>query len=197
MRTFIAVEPPGSLREEIGRLTARHLESRLPGFRWVKPENIHLTLRFLGEIDPARLDSLTQAISGATAGFAPFELTVESLGFFGSQKRPRVIWLGLSASRQLTALAEEVESAVAGAGFGRADKPFKAHLTLARLKRPQAGAPDWESIRKGLPSSWPEWKVDRVEIIKSTLAPSGPIYETLARCPLKGEAGEITDEGGK
>ena len=196
MRTFIAVEPPGSLREEIGRLTTRHFESRLPGFRWVKPENIHLTLRFLGEIDPARLESLAQAVSTAVAEFAPFNLTVESLGFFGSQKRPRVIWLGLSASQQLSALAREVESAVEEAGFGRADKPFKAHLTLARLKRPPASAPDWESIRTGLPSSWPEWKVTRVEIIKSTLTPSGPIYETLASCPLEGEAGEITAEGG-
>lgn len=196
MRTFIAVEPPGSLREEIGRLTAQHFESQLPGFRWVRPENIHLTLRFLGEIDPARLDSLTQAVAVAASKFAPFKLTVESLGFFGSQKRPRVVWLGLSDFQQLSALAEEVESAVAEAGFGRADKPFKAHLTLARMKRPPARPPDWERIRSVLPSGWPEWRVTRVEIIKSTLTPSGPIYETLARCPLEGEAGEITVEGG-
>lgn len=196
MRTFIAVEPPDTLRAEIGRLTARHFESQLPGFRWVKPENIHLTLRFLGEIDPSGLDDLTQAVSAAAAKFAPFDLTVESLGFFGSQKRPRVVWLSLSASPQLSALAAEVESAVAEAGFGRADKPFKAHLTLARMKRPPASPPDWERIRSALPSSWPEWKVTRVEIIKSTLIPSGPIYQTLARCPLEGETGETTAEGG-
>jgi len=197
MRIFIAVEPPGRLREEIGRLTARYFESRLPGFRWVKPENIHLTLRFLGEIDPAGLDGLTQAVCSAAARSTPFELAVESLGFFGSKQKPRVVWLGLGASPQLSALASEVEGAVAKAGFGRADKPFRAHLTLARTKRSPAGAPDWEGIRSILPSSWPEWKVRRVEIIKSTLTPSGPVYQTLARCPLIGEAGEITDEGGQ
>lgn len=197
MRTFIAVEPPGSLREEIGRLTARHFESRLPGFRWVKPENIHLTLRFLGEIDPAGLDSLTQAVCSAAAKSTPFELTVDSLGFFGSNQKPRVVWLSLGVSPQLSALAAEVEGAVVKSGFGRADKPFRAHLTLARMKRPPASPPDWEGVRSILPSSWPGWNVSHVEIIKSTLTPSGPVYQTLARCPLVGEAGEITDKGGQ
>ncbi|HUU29395.1 MAG TPA: RNA 2',3'-cyclic phosphodiesterase [archaeon] len=185
MRTFIAVEPPDSVRDEIGRLTGR-LKDHLPGLRWSKPKNIHLTLRFLGEIDPALLETLKKGVEGAVSPLAPFSLTVEDIGFFGSRIWPRIVWLGLEGSDELAALAKAVENAAVETGFGKADKPFKAHLTLARIKDKLAHPPDWERTRGTLPENWPAWPVDEVQIIKSTLTPSGPIYETLAHCALKG-----------
>ena len=188
MRTFIAIRLPDQLRSEIGRFTEQ-LREYFPGLRWVKPENMHLTLRFLGEIDPGVLAELEGAVAGAAELFEPFELEVNTVGHFGSQRRPRVLWLGLKESKELTSLAESVENALVERGFGRADKPFKAHLTLARMKKTSALAPDWKAVRENLPPTWPSWPVQEVEIIESTLTPRGPIYETLAHCPLKGSSG--------
>ncbi|MEA1996571.1 MAG: RNA 2',3'-cyclic phosphodiesterase [Gemmatimonadota bacterium] len=192
MRTFIAVELPEGLKDEISRLTGR-LKEHLPGVRWSRPSNIHLTLRFLGEIDPGRLDKLSRAVEQAVSPLEPFEVEVAGIGSFGGRSRPRVIWLGLESSEQLAALAEAVERAVFESGFGRADKPFKPHLTLARVRKslarvrkPLAGPPDWESIRETARSDWPVWRVDGVKIIKSILTPDGPVYEPKAHCLLKG-----------
>jgi 2'-5' RNA ligase len=187
MRTFIAVEPPDAVRKELGSLTGR-LRTHLPDVRWVNPWNIHLTLRFLGEIDHARIQALEAAVTQAASQLGPFELVVGSLGFFGDQASPRVIWLGLENPTQLVRLAEGVEKEVVEAGFGRTDKPFKPHLTLARVKKRLASSPNWERIRGELPEKWPAWPVEEVCIIKSTLTPGGPVYETLVSCALKREA---------
>ncbi len=184
MRTFIAIELPGPIQEEISRVTGE-LRSYFPGVRWSNPENIHLTLRFLGEIDPAQLDLLKKAVDEAASQVSGIRLNVENIGFFGSKSNPRVIWLGLNDSSELSALAGKVEKAVEEAGFGKADKPFRPHLTLARVRRKLDRPPDWEAIYKTLPASWPHWPVSEMLVIKSTLTSSGPIYETLARCPLQ------------
>jgi 2'-5' RNA ligase len=184
MRTFIAIELPRSFQEEISRVTGE-LRSYFPGVRWSNPENIHLTLRFLGEIDPAQLDLLKKAVDEAASQVSGSRLNVENIGFFGSKSNPRVIWLGLNESSELAELAGRVEKAVEEAGFGKADKPFRPHLTLARVRRKLDRPPDWEAIYKIMPASWPQWPVSEVLIIKSTLTLNGPIYETLARCPLQ------------
>ena len=185
MRTFIAVEPPDKLRQAMGDL-CRDISSHFPGVRWAEPRNIHLTLRFLGEIDPADLDPLARALEEAAAGAGQFGLTPEKVGFFGSRHSPRVVWLGLGEQPKLKDLAGSVESSLQQAGFGRADKPFRGHLTLARIRRPLKNLPDWERINRGLPSAWPDWNVSEVHIIKSTLTPQGPVYEILKSCALAG-----------
>ena len=196
MRTFIAVEPPDKLRKEIGHLSAALGEELLSGMRWVNPNNMHLTLRFLGEIDPGRLEELEKVVGKAAHAVPHFGLEVDLLGYFGPERSPRVIWLGLKECGGLGNLAASVEKGLISANFGRADKPFKAHLTLARLKGPLSRPPDWEKIRGGLPSSWPAWPVGEVRIIESTLTPSGPEYKTLAHCPLKPESAvEIGGDG--
>ena len=194
MRTFIAVEPPDKLRKEIGQLSAALGEKLLRDVRWVNPENMHLTLRFLGEIDPGRLVELEKVVGKAAHAVPHFGLEVDTIGYFGPERSPRVIWLGLKECRDLGNLAAGVEKGLIFANFGRADKPFKAHLTLARLKEPLSRPPDWEKIRAELPSDWPAWPVRELRIIESTLTPSGPEYKTLAHCPLKPE--DANDIGG-
>jgi RNA 2',3'-cyclic 3'-phosphodiesterase len=185
VRTFIAVEPPDVLRAAFGDF-CNAISGYFPGLRWINPKNIHLTLRFLGEIDPADLGTLKEAVEKSAAGTAPFELALSKAGFFGSKRNPRVIWLGLEEQPLLKNLARDLEDSLHQAGFGRADKPFRGHLTLARIKRPLREPPDWEAINRQLPAAWPEWRVTRVQVIKSTLTPSGPIYEILKRCVLDG-----------
>ncbi len=185
MRTFIAIEPPEGWRREVGRLT-RALEAHFPGVRWCRPESLHLTLRFLGEIDPGRLEALAEAVRTATAPRAPFRVGMTGIGSFGPRLQPRVIWLGLADSPELMGLAGEVERRIEAAGFGPADKPFKPHLTLARVKDPLRHCPDWETIERLVSADWPAWPVEEVQVIKSTLQPQGPLYETLASCRLGG-----------
>ena len=185
MRTFIAIEPPDDLRTALGEL-CRSVAEYFPGVRWAEPWNIHLTLRFLGEIDPADLDPLSTALEEAVAPTAPFELVPSKIGFFGSKLSPRVVWLGLEEQPQLKDLAGALENSLQQADFGRADKPFRGHLTLARIRRPLKRPPDWEIINQSLPEIWPGWKVTEVHIIKSTLTPQGPVYKILRNCKLAG-----------
>ena len=105
MRTFIAVEPPDKLRKEIGHLSAALGEELLSGMRWVNPNNMHLTLRFLGEIDPGRLEELEKVVGKAAHAVPHFGLEVDLLGYFGPERSPRVIWLGLKECGDLGNLA--------------------------------------------------------------------------------------------
>ena len=177
MRTFIAVKPTDSLLDKLSAYCRDTLTPVCPGVRWVSKQNLHLTLRFLGEISPDSLDNLRESAQGAASQCAAFELYAERIGFFGSPRSPRVIWLGLKKSEELQRLASNLETALGKAGFGRADKPFQAHLTLARIKKPLGSAVDWRSLPPfNHPAPWP---VTGIEIISSTLTPGGPIYETL------------------
>ncbi len=124
MRTFIALEPPPELRSALGELSAV-LQSRLTGLKWVKPNLVHLTLRFLGEIEPGRIGALSQAVADAAGEIGSFELNVTEIGHFGSVLNPRVLWLGLAASSNLSSLATGLEASLESAGFGRADKSVR------------------------------------------------------------------------
>ncbi len=185
MRTFIALEPPPELRSALGELSAT-LKSRLAGMRWVKPKLVHLTLRFLGEIEPGRIGVLDEAVAKAAGKVAPFELSVTEVGHFGSPRSPRVLWLGLRASSSLSSLVAGLDESLVSAGFGRADKPFRAHLTLARAGRKPGPPPDWDAVSRAVPHQWPNWSVGRVCVIKSTLTPRGPLYATLSTRELEG-----------
>jgi RNA 2',3'-cyclic 3'-phosphodiesterase len=185
MRTFIALEPPPELRTAVGELNAA-LKSRLANMKWVKPNLVHLTLRFLGEIEPGRIGALNQAVADAAGEIGSFELNVTEIGHFGSALNPRVLWLGLAASSNLSSLAAGLEASLESAGFGRADKPFRAHLTLARAGRRPGPAMDWDAVAGATPPRWPHWSVGAISVIKSTLTPSGPLYKTLSIHELTG-----------
>ena len=185
MRTFIALELPGQLRTAIGELSGT-LRSELGEMKWVRPGNIHLTLRFLGEIDQPRLPDVSSAVAGAAAEVPPFELRVAEVGHFGSPRNPRVLWLGLEQEEHLSSLAAGIENRLEAAGFGRADKPFRAHLTLARAGKKPGPPPDWQRLASLTPDAWPLWPIEEVCVIESTLTPRGPIYDIQSRHQLEG-----------
>jgi 2'-5' RNA ligase len=145
-RAFVAIELDQALREVIGDLQAR-LGPRLGGIRLVRPEGIHLTLRFLGDTSPAQVETLRPRLAVAAAGCPPAEARVAGLGTFPERGSPRVLWLALEVPPPVLDLQHACERAARAAGFEREERPFRAHLTLGRW-RERAPHPDLPSLAR-------------------------------------------------
>ncbi len=183
MRLFVAIPIPEDLARSLAE-ARRSLEQRLPGARWVEPQNLHLTLKFLGEVAEERAVRAAEALRRALQNAPAFRLELAGLGAFPSEKAPRVIWAGVGAGRpELEALADGVRGALAAFGGGEDDKPFQPHLTLGRWKAPpERGVPPWRPAGTPL---FGDCRVDRVCLMQSRLFPDGPAYRVLRQYPLK------------
>lgn len=185
LRLFFAVELPGEVREaaaaHVGRLRRDFPEVRAS---WPRPEGLHVTLKFLGEVDSSRLESLTRAGAAAAAGMAPFGLSVEGAGAFPPRGAARVLWLGLrDEGGRLASLQRRLEEECEAAGFQRESKPFKPHLTVARLRVPQGAGALSEAHRRA--AFGPHvFEVSEFVLMRSELGPGGSRYTTLSRHPL-------------
>jgi len=181
MRLFIAVDLPPTVRDALRR-QEDDLRRELPGLRWVRPEAIHLTLRFLGEVDETARPPLSAALAAALPGSQPaFRVGVGGLGTFPSRGRPQVIWVGLveMEAGTLTRLQARVEAAVQEAGFPPEERPFRPHLTIARAggQRPPAGLVERLAGRERPgPLSF---EVSSVCLFRSILRPEGAEYRRL------------------
>jgi len=188
LRAFVAIELPEEIRAYLSNLEDR-LKSGKPSFvRWVDPEGIHLTLKFLGNVASERLPQITGALGEAVQGFPPFRLRVSGLGLFPGKERPRVVWVGLEGDvEKLTTLQRRIEHTFLPLGFPKEDRDFTPHLTLARLRE---GAPIGEARRFGGEvmearfEASPYFAVDSISLMRSTLTPSGAIYSRIASYPL-------------
>lgn len=185
IRTFIAVFPPEDVRLELGD-EVRRLRGQAPEAKWVQSDNFHFTLRFLGGLPEERLDPLSRCVAESIRGESPFKLTLKGLGAFPSARRPRVLWVGTDEGGvRLSRLAKLVESGLRAERFGKADKPFSPHLTVARWRRPKPG----EALEKLVATSTLEigpFDVDAVRVMESKLRPQGPEYITRVACALQG-----------
>jgi len=176
VRAFVALELDARLRESIGELQAR-LRPRLGGIRLVRPEGIHLTLRFLGDTAPAQVEALRPPLAAAAAACPAAAARVAGLGMFPERGSPRVLWLGLDVPPTVFDLQRACERAARAAGFEREERPFKAHLTLGRW-RDRAPRPDLPAADLG------ETVLDTLVLFKSDLRPDGAVYTPLARFAL-------------
>lgn len=182
-RTFIALELDESLRHFLGNLIDR-LAHQLPGVRWVDPAGIHLTLAFLGELSDAQLATAEQATGAAAKQSAPFELRLKELGIFGSQRQPRVIWMGIEeTSGNLSRLHSVLNRELEQCGFEVDTRPFSPHLTLARIKQP-LNPTEQQILQRLLASkefnaSSSRQYVQHVSVMKSELSRSGARYTCL------------------
>ncbi|MFH1144047.1 MAG: RNA 2',3'-cyclic phosphodiesterase [Candidatus Eisenbacteria bacterium] len=178
-RAFLALNLPDdavrSAAEVVTRMRERLGEREV---KWVAAENLHLTLRFFGELDPEALQRARDFVRAADGGWEAIATGWSGLGAFPSVRRAQVIWLGIADERgELRALAAEVERGLVQAGFGSGDKPFAAHVTLGRVRRDARVVWPSDSERLTLPGS--TFSIMRMALIKSTLTPSGPVYAPL------------------
>jgi RNA 2',3'-cyclic 3'-phosphodiesterase len=176
VRTFVALDLDIRLREAIGDLQAR-LRPRLGGIRLVRPEGIHLTLRFLGDTSPAQVETMRPLLAAAATACPPVDARVAGLGTFPERGSPRVLWLGLDVPSVAFDLQRACERAARTAGFEREPRPFRAHLTLGRW-RDRAPRPDLPPADLGVT------RLDALVLFKSDLRPDGAVYTPLARFGL-------------
>ncbi len=190
-RTFIAVEFSADTRAALGGL-AQRLAQATPErtVSWVKPELMHLTLKFLGDTPEAAVPKIAAALDTVANGQTAFAVQTCELGCFPNLKRPRVVWMGFDAQGvlRLGALNRAVEIAVAPLGFPTEARPFSAHLTLGRVRKeasPSQAAKVGESVRalKGMPTLTDI--LDSILLIKSELRPAGPVYTVLHKANLE------------
>ena len=135
IRAFIAVELPPAVREAVEGVV-RELRSGIgDGVRWVRPEGVHLTLKFLGDIDADSVPAISDGLDRCAASAAPFDLFLEGVGVFPNARRPRVVWIGLGGALEpLLALQHSIDRELEGLGFARERRPFTPHLTLGRVR---------------------------------------------------------------
>lgn len=185
MRSFIAFKPPENIARQIGRLQA-HLRSKGVGARWVKPSNIHLTLKFLGETDPLRAGDIRSAMQAAVSGQAPLELALDGIGGFPNLTRPRVLWQAVVKDvERLQAIQQRLEAQLAKTGFNPERRPYRAHLTIGRIRNPKRWRPGEAALlRRMLDFPLQPFTVDTLIWYESRLLPGGAEYTALARVPL-------------
>lgn len=179
VRTFVAIPLPGLVRQALSEVTAHlaHLDGQV---RWVASDNVHLTLKFLGDAEASRLPDVTDAVAGVTAEVAPFTLKTTTVGGGSHAGRARVIWVRVGGDLEaLSRLQAGIETAAEALGFPREKRKFLPHLTLGRARRGPVSLPDETPCR---PVSF---RVDRVTVYRSDLRPEGAVYTPLGYGPLK------------
>ena len=190
VRTFAAIELPAPILARLEELQARIKEDVPPGLvRWVRPEGIHLTLKFLGDVPVARIEALASALQEACAPHGGFAVRIAGLGCFPNLRRPRVIWVGVEEpSEALVRLQRDVERALTPLGHPPERRAFSPHLTLGRVQR-RASRDDAARIGEVVattdPGTMGEVPITQFALIRSVLKPTGAEYTTLAEFPLR------------
>ena len=188
LRLFIAVEIPAELQQRVYQQTSKLRKELEAPIRWVLVENMHLTLKFLGDVSPSNVEFLMQMLRNEAEEIPCFNIQLTGLGSFPSLRRPRVIYIGIQAPAALDALQRAIESASRRLGYESEERSFSAHLTLGRVKQ-NATATDQQKIRRMIESTQVDLlgsaRVDSVHLFKSELKPSGSVYTRLYSAPLK------------
>jgi RNA 2',3'-cyclic 3'-phosphodiesterase len=191
LRTFIAIELDETLRAAIARVQGKFKRLAPPGsVKWVAPEGIHLTLKFLGDTPASRLGQLEAALRTACTPYTPFEFSVEGRGCFPDTRRPRVVWVAVRDNGQMvTRLQTAVERYVAPLGWPTEERGFSPHLTLGRVSKnaaPAEVAAVGQMVEKSVVEGIGVQRVTAVNLIASDLRPAGAVYTTLVSVPLAG-----------
>jgi len=179
IRTFIAIELPEKIIYTIGKVQEEIKSYRLK-IRWVRPENIHLTLKFLGDTKEADTEKVARAVSESVTGYSPISLAVKGIGVFPGIKKPRVLWLGISKQLDLlTALQQTLDEKLEAMGFPKEKRPFKGHLTLGRIKSKIDPKTLHDVLKKFIQFESEPFFADRIILYKSDLKPKGAVYTKL------------------
>lgn len=186
IRSFLAIELPPFVLARIGEIQDLLRTSRAE-VRWAKTEQIHVTLKFFGNIEEEQVAGISSIMEEATAQKSPFSLGVSGLGAFPSIRNPRVIWLGLEGWEEtLLPLQQDIEARLESVGFARETRPFRPHLTLGRVKSLKGRRDLVDLIERERDVRIEPFAIDRIVLFRSDLRPTGPIYTPLAIRELSG-----------
>ena len=175
MRLFIAIDLPNQVRKELANVE-RALKPLTDSVRWVAPESIHITLKFLGEVPEKQLDDVTTALTGLS--WKPFTISVRGVGFFPGNRSPRVFWAGMEAPT-MQGLAEQLDTRMERLGFDKEKRAFRPHITLARARDNRIDSSLVTAAAKYEEHDFGSFTADHVFLFKSTLKPAGSVYEKL------------------
>jgi 2'-5' RNA ligase len=189
VRCFIAIELPDGVKRGLREFQAQLKAGSQAPVKWVDPNNIHLTLKFLGNVVADRLDEIGRAMTQAVRGTSPFSLEVKELGVFPNPRRVQIVWVGVSGEvEKLSRLQQRLESGLEKLGFPPENRRFTPHLTLARLRdraTPQEREKLGQLIAETEFEAAPSFTVNSVKLIKSQLTREGPIYSQLSSAALE------------
>ena len=183
IRTFICIDVSASIKARLAALQdeLRKLDAQVS---WVKPENIHLTLKFLGDVSQTKVPKIIEAVHRAMESCSPFQVGIEGAGCFPSPRKPNVLWVGFATlPKALLTLQKNIEDEMERVGFAREAKSFHPHLTIGRVRQPRnAQRLAEELLKHGFPAE--TFQADEVILMRSDLTPRGSIYTPLAKMPL-------------
>ena len=187
IRAFLALDPPPEILRTIADIQ-RALRKNIRGsVSWVRPEGIHLTLKFFGDIAANDVSAVSEVVAGQIAGARPVNLEAKGLGVFPDTRRPRVLWLGIGGEvERLIAMQKAIDQGLEPCGFPKEKRPFQAHLTLARIKSPQGLSGIEDVLTEKKSESAGKFTATGLTLFKSELTPKGAIYTTLGHFPFQG-----------
>jgi RNA 2',3'-cyclic 3'-phosphodiesterase len=194
VRAFIAIDLPEEIRHALNtveqQIQARGGEPARKAIRWVSAGNMHLTLKFLGEVSTSNLQSLSQKLKEEANRHAALTFTVSGLGAFPNVRRPRVLWVGVQAPPGLLALQKSIETGAQRLGYQSEERPFSPHLTLGRTvqnARPEEVTALARALSEVEVGELGQVRVDHICLYRSDLRPSGAVYTLLQAFPLRGQ----------
>jgi 2'-5' RNA ligase len=183
VRLFVALEIPPAVRENlaalIDELRAGDAASSKNRARWVRPENLHVTLKFIGNVDAGKLDAIRTALAEVLSD-APGELRFRALGFFPNERRPRVLWVGVEGSSNVAALAVEIDARLSKLGIPRETRDFSPHLTLARFDPPGISESLRAAAQKNMTREFGSVRTGEFHLFESKTRPTGAEYTRLS-----------------
>jgi 2'-5' RNA ligase len=188
VRLFVACEVPDEVKQAIGEVIETLRGRSGTAVRWIRPEGVHVTLKFLGEVPVKQLPAIKLAVQEATVGHSPFELEFSSIGTFGGREGLRIMWVGIAGDvLRLEALVRAVNAAFAVVGFEPERRPFRPHLTLGRVRDEistrQRAEIEVAVGKMDVPPS--AWRTPQVSLMRSRLTTQGAFYDVIATFPLK------------
>jgi 2'-5' RNA ligase len=188
VRSFIAIDLPAGVRAELTSLEDKLKARRHAFVKWVEPESMHLTLKFLGSVAAESIPQIAEAMSSMAREHTPFKLLVAGTGAFPNWQRPQVVWVGVGGELdRLNSLQKRLESVLSPLGFPPETRPFSAHLTLGRLRdrvTPDERRRFAEFAQKVEFKATLSFEVSTIRLMKSQLTPAGPVYSELAAANL-------------
>ena len=188
IRAFIAIDLPAEIQEKLDQISTNlRAQCSVNAIRWVPANNIHLTLKFLGEVSSTNLELVTKLLQAETARHHCFDIDVGGIGAFPTNRRPRVIWIGIQAPPALMALQHAIESETVRLGYAVEERPFSAHLTLARVSHnatPEEVRKTGDVLTGYKVGQLGIVQVRTVRLFRSDLQPGGAIYTPLLTAPL-------------